>query len=47
VDKTRIYVKKSWEQVILTKYVIKHEYANIENWEIKGLEYLNQLAFGI
>ena len=29
----------------LTKYVVKDEYSNKENWEIKGLEYLNQLHF--
>ncbi len=29
----------------LTKYVVKDEYTNAENWEISGLEYLNQLNF--
>lgn len=26
----------------LTKYVVKDEYTNIENWEVEGFEYLNQ-----
>ncbi len=26
----------------LTKYVVKDEYTNVENWEIEGFEYLNQ-----
>ena len=29
----------------ISKYVIKDEYSNTENWEIKGLEYLRQLSF--
>jgi len=29
----------------LTKYVVKDEYTNVENWEIKNLECLNQLCF--
>jgi len=29
----------------LTKYVIKDEYTNAENWEVKNLECLNQLCF--
>jgi len=28
----------------LTKYVVKDEYTNIENWDIKGLGYLNQFC---
>ena len=28
----------------LTKYVIKDEYSNAEQWEIRGLECLNQLC---
>lgn len=31
----------------LTKYVVKDEYTNVENWEIQGVEYLNQLNFGM
>lgn len=31
----------------LTKYVIKDEYTNCENWEIQGLDYLLQLRFNI
>ena len=30
----------------LTKYVVKDEYTNVGNWEIRGLECLNQLSFG-
>lgn len=29
----------------LTKYVVKDEYSNREQWGIRGLEYLNQLYF--
>lgn len=29
----------------LTKYVVKDEYTNVENWEIEGVQYLNQLYF--
>ena len=29
----------------LTKYVVKDEYTNAENWQIAGLEYLRQLYF--
>ena len=29
----------------LTKYVVKDEYSNMECWEIRGLECLNQLHF--
>lgn len=29
----------------LTKYVLKDEYTNSENWDISGLECLNQLDF--
>ena len=29
----------------LTKYVVKDEYTNAENWELEGLECLNQLFF--
>ena len=28
----------------ISKYVIKDEYTNTENWQVKGLEYLNQLS---
>lgn len=31
----------------LTKYVVKDEYTNVENWEIENLESLNQLYFGL
>jgi len=30
----------------LTKYVVKDEYINIEGWDIRGVDYLNQLRFG-
>lgn len=30
----------------LTKYVVKDEYINVEGWDIRGVEYLNQLCFG-
>jgi hypothetical protein len=29
----------------ISKYVCKDEYANAENWELAGLQYLNQLHF--
>lgn len=39
------YNSKLGASYYLTKYVIKDEYANVENWEISGLECLNQLNF--
>ena len=30
----------------ISKYVVKDEYSDTENWEVRGLEHLNQLCFG-